>query len=398
MSVRRVRARAVATLAALLSAMMLLTGCWHIVGVELMGLVPMIAVDAAPTGGYEVTVAVLNAAGLPPPGPSGTGGGGQGNSPVILRSTSAPSLDEAIHRLARSLFLQMDLTHLQAVLVSQAVAHSGLASALEYLGRSHVITRTGWLLVVRQGTARQLLEATRKDLPQPNEVLTETVSYGQQITPYYTRRLFTLFREAPLATTEFTTAGVVAGPSLSGSTTVPFKLAGQALFRRDRLVGWLDGGAALGLDIAMGHVRRQMLRVVIPSGYADLVLTGASPRVRVVARGAALPSIVLDLRVAAHLSDSTADLWSDAKRVADVEAAAGQAIRRDVQAAVRQAQSAHADVFGFGDDVRIRDAAYWARVGASWDSRAFPRLRVQVRVRVTLTVVGAALCPFSGRC
>ncbi len=391
------RVRSAAVLAVMLPALFL-SGCWHQIPLEKRGLVPAIAIDLSPSGGYEVTAAIIFPVGLPSPGPSGQGGA-SGAVPLFLRSASAPSVMQAIHDLTPSAYLHLDFTHLQEVILSEAVARAGMAPALEYLARSLEFAQAGWLLVARGGTASSILRDTDSDLPQPNEVLSETVRWSQLNTPYHTERLFTAFKEMPLAGMEFATAGVTTGKS-QDSETVPVVLSGEALFRGDRLVGWLQGDPAVGWAAVMKRLHHQALSVLTPTGRVELELAGAGRRVRVIPDGMSVPQVQISLRVAAHLADvsGTGDFWGYPGRVPVMETVAAQALQREVRAALEQAQSDGTDVFGIGEYVRLRDPAYWYRVRTDWNTGAFPNLPVSVMVRVTITSVGEILCPLLGRC
>ncbi len=395
----RRRARRVAVMAVLLGASVLLGGCWHMIPLEKRGLVSLLAIDAAPAGRYQVTVAVIQPPGLPPPGPSGQGGGA-GGTPVFLRSASSRSVAAAVQMLTESTYLHLDFTHLEAVLVSESVARSGLAPALDYIADSPELSQTAWLLVVRRGTAHALLETTEKDLPRPNEVLSQTVEWTRIHTPYQAERVMTAFKEMPLAGMAFTTAGTSAGTSQSGAQTVPFVVAPEALFRGDRLVGWLQGPAALGWAVAMQHIHHQLLTESIPLGRFDLEMVGARRQIRVAPDGSHPPRVALTLRVNAHLADmvGSGDFWQSPQRLQTMEAAAAQLLAADVEDGLRTAQAAGADIFGLGEHVRLQDPAYWDLARADWSAHAFPALPVDVHVRVTVSSVGEILCPLIGRC
>ena len=56
------------------------------------------------------------------------------------------------------------------------------------------------------------------------------------------------------------------------------------------------------------------------------------------------------------------------------------------------------DVFGLGEYVRVQNGAAWSRLGPRWDTDTFPRLRVRVYTRVTITNLGTLVCPPFQRC
>lgn len=377
----------------------LLAGCWHALPLEKRGLVPLLAIDTAAAGGYRVTVALIQPPGLAPPGPTG-GGGTQGGTPVFLRTASAATMVQAIHAITSRTYLYMDFTHLEAVIVSRSVAQHGLTPALEYLARSLEFSQTGWLLVARAGSAAGLLRATQKDLPQPNEVLSQTARWTRLHTPYHTARLMTAFKEMPLSGVSFVTAGVAAGPSSAGPQSVPWVIGGDALFRRDQLVGWLHGPAALGWALAMNRLRYQAVTVQTGPARADLEVIGVARRVEVARDGSGTPRVTLVLSVDAHIASLLgAGNFSRAPgQLRALERAAGQVLASDVRQGLAEAQAAGSDAFGLGEYVRLHDPAYWSRIRSHWAGAAFRSLPVRVRVRVRITSVGEILCPLVHSC
>jgi spore germination protein KC len=354
------------------------TGCWQIAPLDQRGLVSILAIDTAPSGGYEVTAAVIQPPGLAPPGPA-AGGGNSSQGPVYLRHALGPTVARALQTLGQMSYLSLDFTHLEAVVVSEAVARQGLGPAVQPIAQSPRFSATGWLLVARAGTAASLLQAIQKDAPRPSEVLSETVRSSRSDTPYRTSRLATAFKEMAIRGASFATAGVEAGTS-SSSQTVPVVVSGVALFRRDRLVGWLTGPAALGWAVAMGRMSETTVAVPFRGATLDLDLIGAQRRVRVVSAGVAMPRVRIALRVSAHVvAAGQANFWRDPGAIQAVQGAAARTLDQDVTAALQQAQALGSDPFEIGEFVRLQDPAYWYRVRSHWAGGAFPHVPLRTQ-------------------
>lgn len=380
-----------------LLSMLLLSGCWHTIPLEKRGLVSMLAVDQAPGGGYRVSVAVVSPPGLPAPGPSGQSGG-QGGPVVLLRSSVSPSVVKAIHDLTETTYLHLDFTHLHEMLVSEAVARAGLATVLEYPARSLEFNQSDWLLITRGTGAAELMERTQQVQPRPGEVLSETVRWNRLHTPYPAERVFTFLKKMLLAGDEPTTVGVSVASTPGGPRTTPFRITGLAMFRRDRLVGWLDGERALGWAIATGRVHHLPLVVPRAGGHVDLELMGSRRRVAV-SEDHGTPRIQLTLSIEADLvaaQGTPADYWRQPQRLHSIGEAAAQIVQHDVEQAIRAAQSDGTDVFSLGEYVRLQDVAAWRAMRENWNQRDFGRVPVDVRVRVHVGSVGEILSPLLG--
>ncbi len=380
----------------LLLVMVLVSGCWNRLPVEKRGTVSILGIDAVASG-YLVTAAVINPAGLEAPAPSGGGGGGGGGGqPMFLRQATAPTLAQAIHTLNASSFLLPDYTHLEDIVVSAAVARAGLASALEYPGRSPEFSHTAWLVVAQNGSAADLIRAVQKDLPRPNEVLSQTLDWARLHTPFTPERMMTAFKEMAMEGVSFSTVGVATGTAAQGSETVPLVVLSDALFRGDRLVGWVTGPAALGWAVAMGQVHYEVLPVPASQTVEafDLELMGARRTVRVIPAGDAPPQVDLTFRVKAHLATGNAgsNPWQRPGALDVMQKAAATVLTSDVWDGLRTAQRDGSDSFGLGEFVRLADPAYWDLVRKNWAGGALGTLPLRVQVTVTIGSLGETFC------
>jgi len=393
---RVVRAVAAVTV---LAAGLATGGCWNRVPVEERALVAMLGVDQSGSGAYVLTVAMLFPPGLPPPGPAGQGGA-SGSQPVVLRSATSADPLAALQAIQTATSLQLDFTHLEALVVSEPVARSGLAPVVGALARLPVFSVNEWLVVARGMSAAGLLQKTAHDLPEPNTVLSRTITRGQWATPYFAQRISELLKEMPAKGQDFVTAGVLTPTAPSPAVAVPVELTGLALFRGGGLAGWLDGGAALGWMAATGHLQHQTMSVDRAGWRFDLVLLGDRPSVAVRPTPDG-PSVSMRLSVAAQLANllaPTSAMDLTPATLASLEALGDEALTGDVEAALTQARTIGADPFGLGEYVRIADPAYWSRVRDTWGAASFGQLPVAVRVELTIQSAGTVVCPIASGC
>lgn len=382
---RRVR------LALVLAVGLLQAGCWGIPPIERAGLVSLLAVDAAPAGGYQVTLAISSPPGMAIPG---IGGAGASKSPVLLRQATAVSVGAALRRIVAESYLSLNATHLEGVLVGEGVARSGLATPLNYLATTPEAVTTPWLLVSRGQSAADVLQALKQAQPRAGEVLIDTVIQDRERGADYADHLFTFLKQLPMEGDEPVTAGVtVAGkPDMTGTA---LRLTSLALFRGDRLVGWLQGPAALGWLVATGRAHFATLVVPTPAGSYTLQLIGDQRRLRVT-RGPSGPQVEIAVRVAARLIDVPrlpADFAHAPDQVEALQAAAVRVLTADVRSALAAARSDGTDVFSLGQYVRVADPVAWRTLRPHWNQDGFPRLAVALHVKVRLHSLGQLVCP-----
>lgn len=386
--------RRAAMLLLLLVAGLLQTGCWGVASMEKTGLVTLLGIDLAPHHELRVTVAVISPIGVTTAAGTGGGGGGSSNPPELVRSATAASTLQAIQQLSAETYLNLDFTHIKGVVVSVPLAEAGLAGPLEFLTEAIRFEATPWLYVARGETASQLLQASQQAVPDAGEVLNGTATWGQYYFPAYADRVFTFTDQMLTAGDQPATVGITLTRSPQGKgQTMGFALTGMALFRGDRLVGWLDAAQSLGWLLASGRSRSPSLDVRGPGGaLVSLQILGVRRRVLVRAAPGG-PRLDLRLHVALAVrgvAGAPLNFWA---RPADLDRVATEAARRlaaDVQAALRVAQAAGSDVFGLGERVRLQDPGYWRAVRNRWDTGPFRQLPVAVQVQVRVRQLGKA--------
>jgi spore germination protein KC len=374
-----------------------LTGCWGVPPIEQVGMVTLMAIDQAPKGGFKVTVSVDM-----PSSSSASPGLGQ-MSHALVRQTTGRTLLEAIDRLRTESYLTLSFDHLEALFVSQAVASAGLASALSDMTTSPEFVSTTYLLVVPHGAAGTVIDQIQSAKPRPEVVVSNTIDQIRSRTPYRPKLLYDFLERVQLPGDAFATAGAqvnLAQPG--GDAGATLQVQGEAMFDRDRLVGWLDRDQTLGWAMATGQVGHPVVGLATPGGGYELEVLGIRRAVRIVpSTSPPGVSAELDISVRTRLGAAQAvpvSWWSNPHAVTQLAAAAATRITQDVMASLRSAQADKADVFGLGEHVRVQNGAAWSRLGPRWDMDAFPRLHVRVRVHVTINDLGTLVCPPFQRC
>ncbi len=385
-----------AVLITVLMAAVVLTGCWGGAAMEKTGLVALMGIDTAPENGYRVTIAVVNPLGLPTPT-----GGRPGGPPELLRSAVGVTVGDAVRSLAATTYLDLGFTDMRGIVVSQAVARKGLAGPLEFMARSRQFEETPMLYVARGESASAILSKSEQMMPDAGEVLVGTATWAQNLFPVYADRVFTFLNQMQTKGDEPATAGVSIASSEGHGPTLAFRLTGTAMFRGDRLVGWLDGPQSLGWLVATGRAKKQILSAQAHNGGTFTFEIGGDRRRIRVTQTSAGPQADIRVDVGAQVmsaGDAPAGFWASPAALAALREGAALVLTSDIRSALRQAQGAGADIFSLGEYVRLQDPAAWYGLKGSWNTSSFQHMTVTVQVLVTIRSVGKRFCPILGPC
>jgi len=373
----------------------LLDGCWSRQELGQVDLVLALGIDRAP-GGYRLSAQVVVS---PQPGISGGGGGGGGGDSgggggrvlTVTQTEDTPAF--SLHHMRTQLPTGPSWTHVELIVVGEALARSGLAPALDFMTRAIRIRDDAWLVVAR-GRAEAVLRArpTGNDLPARGLHRTLEQSVGQSMVP----------RESSvmhfLALLDDTGIDATA-PLVLINTQGQLQIRGLAVFRGDRMVGELDHEATHGFNLVRGGSAHGALafRCGPAAGRADSFLTITRRRSSVrPAWGAGPPEVHVDVRLRGTLDDRTClQPLSDPAAVAAAEAQAAAAARRDIVAAVATGRRLGADIFAFGRELWRHWPDRWLRLPRV--SRGYlPRLHLQVTTAVHFDNTGETVDPVPG--
>lgn len=157
--------------------------------------------------------------------------------------------------------------------------------------------------------------------------------------------------------------------------------AGYGVLRNGRLVGYLDGESARGLELLTGRTTADILEVELPSGRTVARLTGAAVQWSPEFRGDELKKLRLTCRVNAALAEGRRQLeereQEELRRA--LEAREEERLRRVLD----QLRSWGTDCAGVGSQVSQADPARWEKLGPQW-TRLFSAVPVEISVEVSL--------------
>jgi spore germination protein KC len=376
--------------AAVLASAGFLTGCWGARELDKTALVLALGIDAARQGpGFRVTAVIARPELLVGGGGGlmggGGGGGAAGGAAQLVWSAEGATLQEARARLNESLPRHVTLEKTRVVVVGEEAARRSLPQVVDFLTRSFRLPETDRVLVAR-GTAEAILRSPPLENRTIDEELMDLVIRGVRLRAMtWDGDVITVTRGLSDAAQAALTGAV---EPLPGGTGV--RLAGSALLARGRLAGWLGPEETRGLAFVRSRVLRRSFSLPCPGGAGSVGVDTRSGRGRVIPRlDGGTPSVDLRVDVTAILSDRgcPTDLESP-EGVRRLAAALATAVRREVQAAVRGAQAADADVLGFAGAFHRRYTREWDRgLGSAWPT-VFPRLPVRVDVRARITGTG----------
>lgn len=388
------------TLALVLILLGSATGCWNRREPENLAHALGIGFDIDEVGNYKAYVQLSN--------PEGAGGSGKppekGTSPASSAWTVSAigrTPYEAIANTVPFVSRELSVAHVGIIVISERLARQGISPILDALERERTLRTTTRIMVAR-GDVGKVMSAK---VPM-EEVTSQAISRGMPVSErersivpvkYTTDVIDTLSqpgKEPLLAQLTVldelsnTSSEVSADGKANEETNPkpPLKLAGAAVFRGDRMVGWMDERETRGWAWLANSVHRAVMVIDLPEAgegeYTTVIVSQASSKLRPKIDGGNI-RFELKVLVDGRIEDQTAptDFFDSRENVASMNSRVATAIKHDVEKALRTAQSLRADVFGLGWMLYRTKYKEWQKVEGRWDD-IFPQVSVEMDIRV----------------
>ncbi len=376
-----------------------LSGCWSSRELGELAFVSAVGIDRGDDGELRVTLEMAK-----PMAIGGEGGRTTEKAYWIAESTGQTVFDamrNVLKRSTRRPFWQ----HNRFILMGESVAREGIGPYLDFFWRDGETRTNAFLLIARGAPAGQLIQVEFDADAIPAEGAFGLVALTRQaLSKAAPSNLLQVLMALEMKGVEPTTAAVNLYDRRSGQPTevgnilregarITAELDSTAVFKGDRLVGWLNDVEGRGLLWATGKARSGIVVIDAPGAQGakialEILRSESKMEVEFV-DGRAEASIKIEVTAAmgesqVELDPAQADLWRALELLLE------EAIAGEITTAVSKAKELGSDIFGFGAALRLSDHKSWEGIADSWDT-FFLDTAVQVNVKAKLKHSGGML-------
>ena len=369
----------------------LLTGCWNRRELNTLAIVKCVGIDRLPDGKISLATEILKPGGIKK---NSENGGGDSGSWIAISTgeTVFDAVRNATFNSPRKLFWAQD----KVIIIGEEAAKMGIAPLLDIYDRNHERRRRAYVFIAK-GKAQDIVEGKNeqeKVLGQAIEELATTTGATSKIAKVNVHDLFK------------TLASKTSAPYIPGIEIMKkekdddgknlIKLGGTAVFKKDKLIGWLDETETRGVLWVLGKVSTGI--IVVPSplkqkGKVSLEIMRASSSIKPEFIDGKLVIIVMvkaEGNIAEQMSGgdlTTPEAFSQLEKEQDA------AVEAEINAALAKGQKQwRVDIFKFGDAVHREFPMEWKELEKKWDEE-FPTLDVKVQVTTRLRRYGMRTMP-----
>ncbi|MEK0317047.1 Ger(x)C family spore germination protein [Cohnella sp. 56] len=385
------------------SAAAALSGCWNRKELNEISIASAFGFDKD-GGNFKVSVQLINASEI-----AAGKGSSSGRVPVVtVQESSGHTLFESIRAMTETTPRKIYGSHLRLLVIGEDLAREGIARLLDLLSRDHEL-RTDFYIVIAKGiSAKDVLQILTPLEKIPSDKLYSSLvssqrNWGVTATVDLHQLIYDLVDKGK----DPVLAGlrVLGNPELGQtemnfqSASPPAKLRYQSLavFRKDKLVGWLNEEQSKGYNYVSGELQSTIVRLPCPEG-GQLAIEIINTHHRIkgkVEDGRPRIDVRLDaegnigeMECAMNLQTPQSIRWLESKLDEQLE--------NSMKSVIAQAKAYRADIFGFGSAIHRADFRAWRRLEDHWEE-AFAELPVHIAVRAKIRRTGSVVESFLER-
>ncbi|MFS0774693.1 Ger(x)C family spore germination protein [Neobacillus sp. 3P2-tot-E-2] len=363
-----------------------LTGCWNRVEINDIAIVTAIGLDLVEDEQLRLTLQVAV------PSKLVTGGTGEsgGKSTIVISETGA-SVSEAYRNIQGKLSRRIFFSQSRVLLVGEDLAKKGVFHIVDFHTR-YAEPRINSFIMFTKGKASKIINSMPRFESVSAEETRELAKMSVGLKIYVRDFLNMLLTDGiePFAS-QFTLKPLeVDTKNKSGETQA---VNGIAVFKGDKLVGWMDEGETRGLLWLRNEIKTGVITVNVPEekGGGNIsmeIVRGETNIVPLLKQG----ELKLDVDVVTELSvienDSKLNLF-ETKVIEEIQTYAEEKISKRIEMIVEKAQKEYeSDIFGFGQSVYKKYPKEWnTHYKENWENE-FVQTKVTIHSKAFVRRIG----------
>ncbi|MCR8634711.1 Ger(x)C family spore germination protein [Paenibacillus radicis (ex Xue et al. 2023)] len=374
-----------------LMGIMMITGCWNRRELSELSIVSAIGIDKLQDDEYLISFQIINPSEVA--GKSPSGGAGGYSLPVNVYRGMGKTIREATLKASQQLPRKIYFSHVRLVVIGETLAQEGIQELFDFFERFFESRLNINVLVARNGDAESVISFLSPIEKVPGNSVVDQIKLTTYVwSSNVNTEMVDVIKMIVSEGKELSISGIkiLGNPKIGGQQTnfrtseprAILAISGIAIFKDMKLVKWLDGDEAYGTVWTLNKMKSTMVSLDCQNkkNALDIVVLRSKTRVQAKVKGEK-PSIYIDIKEESDVGEVRCGLdLSDPDEIMNIEKALAEKTKRMVLAAVKEAQKAKSDIFGFGEYVNMENPKTWKQLKDDWNTTF-----VEVPVNVTVT-------------
>lgn len=371
----------------------LLSGCWNRRELNELAIAVAAGVDKT-ADGYLVSVQVIDPTQV-------------GRSQLVERTTTTSyqaegkSIFEAMRRMTKKCPRKIYVAHMRMLVIGESVAREGIMKPLDFFFRDHETRSNFDIIVTKNERASDILSTFSLIELIPATEMYKTLSTSEKSwAPTVAVKAVDLIR---LLGTDGNDP-VLTGISITGNKEIAqtqenskriepqgfLEYKSIAVFKQDKLVGWLNEDEGKSYNYVTNHVTNTVGKNACPDGGGPFAVeifqsqSTITPSIR-----DNKPAIKVTTRLEANLGEVECQMdLSKSDTIKELEQVVSRNGKKLIEDGIKHVQqNFSADIYGFGNSIHSKYPRQWKAWREQW-AEMFRELPVEVEVTVKIRRIG----------
>lgn len=372
----------------LMIIIILLSGCWNRVEVNDIAFVTAIGLDLIEDDKIRLSLQVAIPTKL---GPSGGSSGGVNENSTFVLSETGLTVSEAYRNIQGKIPRQIFFSQSRVLLIGEAMARKGVAHIIDFHTRYHE-PRINSFIMFTKGEAIEIINSKPNLESVSAEEIKELAKLNIGATIYIMDFLNMLLTDGiePIGP-EYTLIPMEVNNKNKAKQGQAVR--GTAVFKKDKLVGWLDDVETRGILWLRNEMETGVITISIPEeqggGKISVNIIKVDSKIIPKLQNGKI-TVTVDVTTEVSVMENASNLkLEDSKVIKDIQKNVENEIKNRIQMVVDSAQKEYqSDILGFGQQVYKKYPKEWnSSYKKNWD-KEFPEVKVSINSKVFVRRIG----------
>ncbi len=369
-----------------------LSGCWSKREIDELSIAMGIGIDKIDNE-YLITVQLINPSEI-------TVDTSSTRTAVTIYQTRGKTIFEAFRKLTQKTPRKVYLSHIQTIVFGEEFAKNGIAKALDFFSRDHELRTDFYILVSRRFKAEDILSILTplEKIPAKNMHTSLQMSEQSWAATYHIEldeliKILVSDGKNPVLTGITISGDVDSGTAKENIERIkPFttvQIDHIAVFRGDKLVGWLNEDESKGFNFINDNVESTIINIpCLDNQLISLEIVRSKTKLKCKVENGE-PRIYIDVTAESNIGEVQCDSKIlETKSIYEFEENAEKIIKDEMEVVIEKAKTIYkSDIFGFGEAIHRADPKLWKELKDGWDDK-FANLPVNMNVDVKIRRLG----------
>ncbi|WP_337983502.1 Ger(x)C family spore germination protein [Lysinibacillus sp. C5.1] len=365
----------------------ILSGCWSKRELNDLALVAALGIDFIDDE-YAISVQVID------PSQISSKQTASRQATVVTYHAKGKTVFEAIRKILALSPRKLYFAHVQLVVLGEDLAVDGIRDSIDFLARDQEIRNDFTIIVSQQATAKDILNVLTPIEKIPAKKMLNSLTVTQDAWGSTLEvDVEDLVTKLGVGNQYFVLSAIeIQGDKSLGidqtnveriETPVKLKFTGLAIFKEDKLIGYLDEYDSKSFNYLNDNIKSTIEIIACPS---DGVLTTEITQSKTTTKGAmknGSPTINVSIDIVQNVAEVKCDInLTELTTIDWINRQTELSIKKNIDESLHVLQEKYnADVLGFGEAIHRADPKEWKKIKKDWHT-IYPNIEVNVKVNV----------------